>query len=58
MGEFDLAAHYFEKTIEKRDGMILFVKDNIMLIDEAMYVPLIEEEIEKVEAFNRMKLKD
>ncbi len=55
MGEFDVAASYFEKGIEKREGMMLFAKYDIMMIDETLYVPQIEQVIEKVEAFKRVK---
>ena len=55
MREFDVAASYFEKGVEKREGMMLFAKYDIMMIDETLYVPQIEQVIEKVEAFKRVK---
>lgn len=53
MGEFEIAAGYFEKGIEKREGLMLFARDNIRFVDEKMYVPQIEMVLEKVEAFKR-----
>jgi len=53
MGEFETAAGYFEKAIEKREGLMLFAKDVIRLIDEKVYALQIEKVLEKVEAFKR-----
>jgi adenylate cyclase len=53
MGEYEVAAGYFEKGIEKRETGMLYTKSFIRLEDEKMYVPQIEKVIEKVEAFKR-----
>ena len=53
MGEFDVAAGYFEKAIENREGMLLFARYDIRMTDETMYVPQIENVMEKVEAYKR-----
>jgi serine/threonine-protein kinase len=55
IGEYGMAVKYFKKGVENRDGMMLFTKDDIMMIDETMYVPQIAEVIEKIEAFKRVK---
>ena len=55
MGEFEIAAGYFEKGIEKREPFMLFAKNIIMLTDEKMYNPRIAEVIENIEAFKRVK---
>ena len=55
MGEYDVAAGYFEKGIEKRQAGMMYIRDLIRLINEKMYVPQIEKVIEKVEVFKRLK---
>ena len=54
MGNYEIAAAYFEKALEKREALLLFSKYTLMALDETLYyVPQIENVLEKVEAFKR-----
>lgn len=51
MGETDMAIAYFEKAYDKREPMMLFTKDDILSMDETVFVPEIRKIFAKVEAF-------
>ena len=54
MGEYEIAAEYFEKAIEKREAIMLFTKHAIMSFDETLLnVPQIQKILEKVETFKK-----
>lgn len=54
MGEYEIAAEYYEKAIEKREAIMLFIKHAIMSFDETLLnVPQIQKILEKVETFKR-----
>jgi serine/threonine-protein kinase len=52
LGEFDTAARFFEKGIENREGLMLFAKSNILLLDKNYYHPKIESVLNKMKPLN------
>jgi TolB-like protein len=53
MEEYETAAGYFNKGVEKRDGLMLFLKETIHAMDDKVNNPLIQQVLEKIERFKK-----
>jgi adenylate cyclase len=52
LGEYEQAALFFEKGIELREGLMLFVQANILLLDKKYHHPEIEAVLNKMTPLN------